>query len=188
MAELMQSLGCTQAMNLDGGFSTSMLFMGETVNERVLEIMAVDVAESESGGQRLLTLSNFRACGVAYNATTGALTYKPFDADTFHMKWEKLTLSATGAGDLLDVTLRMRGGSVPVGAEKLVYDENAAAYLTVNNNQDRRIVLDGSPATDGKADLTLKVGNGTFVQCAAVEFCFEPGENTTQLTFTANKN
>ena len=35
MAELMLSLGCTQAMNLDGGFSTSMLFMGETVNERV---------------------------------------------------------------------------------------------------------------------------------------------------------
>ena len=35
MAELMFDLGCTQAMNLDGGYSTSMLFMGETINERV---------------------------------------------------------------------------------------------------------------------------------------------------------
>lgn len=35
MAELMHSLGCTQAMNLDGGYSTSMIFMGKTVNERV---------------------------------------------------------------------------------------------------------------------------------------------------------
>ena len=31
----MLALGCVEAMNLDGGFSTSMLFMGETVNERV---------------------------------------------------------------------------------------------------------------------------------------------------------
>ncbi len=34
MAELMFSLGCTEAMNLDGGFSASMVFMGETINAR----------------------------------------------------------------------------------------------------------------------------------------------------------
>lgn len=34
MAELMLSLGCTQAMNLDGGNSASMLFMGEVINAR----------------------------------------------------------------------------------------------------------------------------------------------------------
>ena len=32
MAELMLSLGCTEAMNLDGGNSAVMLFMGETIN------------------------------------------------------------------------------------------------------------------------------------------------------------
>ena len=32
MAELMQSLGCTDAMNLDGGYSAAMLFMGKTIN------------------------------------------------------------------------------------------------------------------------------------------------------------
>ena len=32
MAELMQSLGCTDAMNLDGGNSAVMLFMGKTIN------------------------------------------------------------------------------------------------------------------------------------------------------------
>ena len=32
MAELMQSLGCTDAMNLDGGTSAVMLFMGKTIN------------------------------------------------------------------------------------------------------------------------------------------------------------
>ena len=54
MAELMQSLGCTQAMNLDGGFSTSMLFMGETVNERVNDDRNVNdmllFAEYDAGG------------------------------------------------------------------------------------------------------------------------------------------
>ncbi len=32
MAELMLSLGCTDAMNLDGGYSAAMLFMGKTIN------------------------------------------------------------------------------------------------------------------------------------------------------------
>lgn len=32
MAELMLSLGCTDAMNLDGGYSTAMVFMGKTIN------------------------------------------------------------------------------------------------------------------------------------------------------------
>ena len=32
MGELMQSLGCTDAMNLDGGTSAVMLFMGKTIN------------------------------------------------------------------------------------------------------------------------------------------------------------
>jgi hypothetical protein len=32
MAELMLSLGCTDAINLDGGNSAVMLFMGKTIN------------------------------------------------------------------------------------------------------------------------------------------------------------
>lgn len=160
--------------------------LSETVDERILEIMAADVAVSESGEQRLLTLSNFRACGVACNAKTGALAYRPFDAETFHVKLMKLTLSATGASDLADVTLRIRGGSVPIGAEQLVYDENAAAYLPVKSNQDRRIVLDG--AENCEKGLTLQVGNGAFVQFASVAFRFEPGEEEPRFAFTANKN
>ena len=161
--------------------------LSETVNERILEIMAVDVAQSGSNGQRLLTLSNFRACGIAYNAKTGVLTYKPYDVDAFHMKWEKLTLSATGATDLQDVTLRIRGGNVPMGAEQLVYDDDAAAYLPVQSNQNRRIVLGGTRATDDKFSLTLKVGNGAFVQYASIEFRFESKEEL-KFDFIANKN
>lgn len=158
--------------------------LSETVDERILEIMAVDVSESGSSGQRLLTLSNFRACGIAYNAKTGALTYKPYDVDTFHMKWETLTLLTTGSS-LQSVTLRMRGGSVPVGAKELVYNEQAGEYLPVKTNQDRRIVLDG--ATPCEKGLTLQVGNGTFVQFSSVEFCFEQTDPATPFTFTANR-
>ncbi len=69
MAELMQSLGCQEAMNLDGGNSASMVFMGQTINARssddrkVSDMMLFAEYDADGNAPELSTLTSYRFPG-----------------------------------------------------------------------------------------------------------------------------
>ena len=157
--------------------------ISEQENERLLEILAVDVTTDETR----LTLSNFRACAIAYNARTDALTYQPYDPDTFHLTLEGLTLSASGVDALKGAAIRVKSDTLTARADDLLFDETAKITLPAKSVQGRRLEFGGAAVKKGRASLTLNTNGHTFAQYAAVEIEFKSTDKTTW-KFTANKS
>ena len=75
MVELMQSLGCQEAMNLDGGTSAIMTFMGKIINDPPGD----DKDGDGKGGRNLVDMLLF----AAYDANGDAPALDTIHADKF---------------------------------------------------------------------------------------------------------
>ncbi len=73
MVELMTELGCKEAMNLDGGYSAIMTFMGKIVNDPPKP----DSKEEEKGGRKLMDMLLF----AEYDANGNAPSLDEITAD-----------------------------------------------------------------------------------------------------------